>query len=620
MTKDTEIQHVHIKALTHWDGNVRKTDADKEIAELAASIKSVGLISPLTVIAGKGSKTQTYAVVAGQRRLKAIQRLVDSKDWPKDDLIPCTVVDVADALEISLAENTLRTDMHPADQYEAFAALADKGMKAGEIAARFGTTEKNVAGLMKLGKVAPDLIDLYREDKIDLDELQAFALTDDQKEQMRVWKALEKLPAWQCSARAIKDAITKGEIKATDKRVRLIGLDAYEAAGGKVRRDLFDDRNAGYVSNAELLNKLVAEKLESVAADVRAEGWKWVEIREEFSLWNEKGMTQEKGKAIPMSDAEKEALKDLKADLKVLEDKEQVAWDDDDAPEFTDEDEARKEEIEERIEKLEDRPRQYAKAVKQRAGAVIYLDSDGSIEIERGLVLKADKPKQGKGKAQPEQPAKSPFSSGLVADLRTEATGALQAELAMSSETAFHALVFTLLMGGRNTGVTCQMKRVWVADKSKAKVDLEKRKDSLEEDMPHPSDPQALWDWVKAQTDLKLKKILALHLALTAEARFAPMLMADLSIDIRKWFTPTVANYFGRIPSAQIMADLEDMGVPADKLATYSKLKKVQLAEVAAAAAEDRPDWIPRPMREKVEIEADNDDWDEPEEDLDEAA
>lgn len=56
--------------------------------------------------------------------------------------------------------------------------------------------------------------------------------------------------------------------------MRFVELATYEAAGGYVRRDLFsDDENAGYIADAELLQKLVAQKLDATAAEVRAEGW-----------------------------------------------------------------------------------------------------------------------------------------------------------------------------------------------------------------------------------------------------------------------------------------------------------------------------------------------------------
>lgn len=58
--------------------------------------------------------------------------------------------------------------------------------------------------------------------------------------------------------------------------MRFVGLATYEAAGGYVRRDLFsDDENAGYIADAELPQKLVAQKLDATAAEVQAEGWGW---------------------------------------------------------------------------------------------------------------------------------------------------------------------------------------------------------------------------------------------------------------------------------------------------------------------------------------------------------
>ena len=57
---------------------------------------------------------------------------------PDDYAVPCQVVADEHALEISLAENTVRLAMHPADEFEAFARLAEAGQTAEQIAERFG--------------------------------------------------------------------------------------------------------------------------------------------------------------------------------------------------------------------------------------------------------------------------------------------------------------------------------------------------------------------------------------------------------------------------------------------------------------------------------------------------
>jgi ParB family chromosome partitioning protein len=56
--------------------------------------------------------------------------------------VPCYVLDSGiDAAEISVAENSVREPMHPADEFEAFRALVDGGISETDVAARFGVTE-----------------------------------------------------------------------------------------------------------------------------------------------------------------------------------------------------------------------------------------------------------------------------------------------------------------------------------------------------------------------------------------------------------------------------------------------------------------------------------------------
>jgi ParB family chromosome partitioning protein len=63
-------------------------------------------------------------VVGGGRRLVALHALLKEGALPKGHGVPCLVVDSDNAAELSLAENTVRGAMHPADEFEAFAALA----------------------------------------------------------------------------------------------------------------------------------------------------------------------------------------------------------------------------------------------------------------------------------------------------------------------------------------------------------------------------------------------------------------------------------------------------------------------------------------------------------------
>ena len=177
---------------------------------------------------------------------------VKSKEIKKTSPIPCILDTEHNATEISLAENAIRSSMHPADEYEAFAELhRQQGMSAEDIAARFGVTPAVVRQRLKLGAVSPALLTLYREGEMTLDQLTAFTITDDHARQEQVWADL----GFNNSRRAILQALTEGQIEADDRRVAFVGIEAYEAAGGTVIRDLFDE-DGGYLADAALLNRL----------------------------------------------------------------------------------------------------------------------------------------------------------------------------------------------------------------------------------------------------------------------------------------------------------------------------------------------------------------------------
>ena len=177
---------------------------------------------------------------------------------------------------MSLAENTVRLAMHPADQFEAFAELIESGQQpAGQVALRFGVEESLVLKRMKLARVAPELRQAYRDDDISLECLMAFTITDDRGKQLQVYEALEE---WH-GARDIRDMLTGEMAEAKSKLARFVGLDAYHAAGGVSRADLFGDQV--YLENPDLLDQLAADKLDGVRQELEAEGWAWVEVSPE---------------------------------------------------------------------------------------------------------------------------------------------------------------------------------------------------------------------------------------------------------------------------------------------------------------------------------------------------
>ena len=112
--------HVPLRALSISPRNVRRTKPAR-IEELAALIKSQGLLQNLVVVEAKPTKGVDqvgYGVVGGGRRLRALQLLSRQGDIAEDFPVPCYVVPDAQAEEASVAENSgclLYTSPSPRD-------------------------------------------------------------------------------------------------------------------------------------------------------------------------------------------------------------------------------------------------------------------------------------------------------------------------------------------------------------------------------------------------------------------------------------------------------------------------------------------------------------------------
>jgi ParB family chromosome partitioning protein len=164
--------------------------------------------------------------------------------------------------------------MHPADQFIAFKGLIEQGKGIEEIAARFGVSPAVVRQRLKLASVSPILIGVYRDDQMSLDQLMAFTVSDDHQAQEAAWL---NQPEHNRQPHVIRAALTTAQVEADDRRVRFVGLEAYQAAGGGLNRDLFQPEHEGYLTDPGLLDRLIAERLDAIAETVRAEGWAWVE-------------------------------------------------------------------------------------------------------------------------------------------------------------------------------------------------------------------------------------------------------------------------------------------------------------------------------------------------------
>ena len=126
----TIIRDVPLSKLVPSEKNVRRTGRETGIEELAASIAAHGLLQNLSVrpvLDAGGAETDKFSVSGGGRRLAALKLLAKRKVISKTYAVPC-IVNTDDDAEISLAENIVRLNLHPADQFEAFKRLDRKSV------------------------------------------------------------------------------------------------------------------------------------------------------------------------------------------------------------------------------------------------------------------------------------------------------------------------------------------------------------------------------------------------------------------------------------------------------------------------------------------------------------
>jgi ParB family transcriptional regulator, chromosome partitioning protein len=250
--------------------NARADIKKINIDDLVASIGKRGLINPLIVTAnGDGKK---YEVRAGGRRLRALAKLYKSQAKTFD--VPVIVIPDDEAAEsIALADNVVRVNLHPVDEYRQYSDLVAKGLAPAEIAAEFGTSERWVRQRLQLAKLAPPLLEEWRKGKMDAEQAKALSASPDHAQQIKVWTHGAK-DQWLSTPRTLRQDVLRAVRKQDWPEFKLIGAEAYEAAGGTYSDDLFSDDRL--VLNGDLVEQMVEAVLQQDCARLREDGWLWV--------------------------------------------------------------------------------------------------------------------------------------------------------------------------------------------------------------------------------------------------------------------------------------------------------------------------------------------------------
>ncbi len=634
------IREVPLSRLALAPENVRKTPPDAAAeAELQASIEAHGLLENLVVRADgpDADGAERFAVVAGGRRLVALMALAQAGAIDVDRPVPCLVAPDEGVGELSLAENAVRVAMHPADQVQAFGALAHDGASVAAIAARFGVSERTVEQRLRLGNAAPELLDAYRAEEIDLETLKAFAVTADRDRQRAVWEHVSnqgyRPTAWQ-----VKRMLTEERVPAGSALARFVGVAAYEAAGGAVLRDLFaDEREDGvWLEDPALLGELAMNRLKD-AADELAARWKWAEAMPEVD-WN---ATARYGRIRPEpgepTDGEKAEIERLRARHDELADMDEDG--------LTDDLVAEGEAIEARLDAIEAEVEGRARFRAEdfaMAGCIVTVGRDGALQIVRGLVRPEDMPRetggarangqdagsvaggtapprvQGPALPEPLAPPPDPRATareeagvgiGLSDDLRAVRTALVKAHLARDFEAAFDLMVFQLVRAVFAPGFTGSRGALDIVFRETADRPVTRANDdgfadwspgeAMLADRSHlpfewmeAGDDAARFAALRALPRADKEKLFAAAAARTVKGQLAfehgarPELeatVARLDIEFAKHVRPTADLLWSRIRKDRILAVARETLGPAWTSAR-SKYKKADLAKAMEEA------------------------------------
>ncbi|WP_234050608.1 MULTISPECIES: ParB/RepB/Spo0J family partition protein [unclassified Xanthobacter] len=628
--------------------NARKTPhSEAHIEALAASISAKGMLQNLVVepeTNAEGEPTGFYFVTIGEGRRLAQLLRVKRKQIKKTEAIRCVLDTENDATEISLDENVTREAMHPADQFERFRELAEnRGWGAEDIAARFGVSAHVVRQRLRLGAVSPKLMQVYREGGLSLDQLMAFALTEDHARQVQVYENL----SWNRDPSTIRRDLTKMNVAATDRQAIFVGADAYAEAGGTIIRDLFTEDRGGYFEDAALLDRLVIDKLEGIAAEVQAvEGWKWASVHIDFP--HAHGMRRSYPHPVDLS------ADDDAAFGAAQEDYDRLSSEYEGYEELPDEVDRRFGELEAEIERIDARRHAYDAHEIARGGVFVILNHDGTARIERGFIRAEDEaPKSadvegatitedgeivGEGSDEDAEPqpddeevedAGKPLSDLLIRDLTAHRTLGLRLALgeqpAMALVAVVHALAAqTFYRGGEASCLEIRLTSAYLAshadgieDTPAAKA-LADRHAGWASDMPR--DVADLWTFVAGLDHASVMALLAHCAALTVNAVRIPWeqkpnarataekLASAVTLDMKAHWTPTVQSYLGRVTKAHILNAVRE-GVGDEAAERIAGLKKAEMAQAAEQLLAGTG-WLPsvlrtaRPLSRDAESEA----------------
>jgi ParB family chromosome partitioning protein len=224
-----------VAAIEPNPGQPRKAFGREELAELTASVKEKGIITPLLV-----SKTETgYRLIAGERRWRAA-KLAGLKE------IPVVVRETTplEALELALIENIHRQDLNPLEEALAYKKWLEDSRTTQEVLAkRLGKDRSTITNMLRLLNLPPAIQEDIVEGRITMGHARVLAGLSSPLEQERIRGLI------------IEKALS---VRQTEELVKSPGLARKQAA----RKGKGGTKDAYLLSVEESLKRALGTKVE----------------------------------------------------------------------------------------------------------------------------------------------------------------------------------------------------------------------------------------------------------------------------------------------------------------------------------------------------------------------
>lgn len=569
------VQHFALSALYLSEINPRQDVTAEEITDLANSIRACGLIQSL---AGLVDKEGRVAIVAGGRRLRALQEIAATDGDASD--VPVKLAQSEEQAALwAHAENTARADLHPADEIRAYGKMVGNGESVAAIASVFAVTEPHVIRRLKLAALPSSVLDALKAGEINLTAAEAFTLANSAE---NAEEALTAVRAGRfTNTSQLSRFFTDSGVDVRDKRVKLVGIEAYEANGGAITRDLFSE--TVILHDVELIDRLFAETLAKAVEAAPLAGWLWAEVIEANDIYN-------------ISEQRKfERCYSKQGDISEAQADEYDALSELAASEAIDDDGAKRLEV---LQSILDGD--HTADQKRVAGVLIYANYQGELITEAGYIRCEDREAAylanvlTRPKNEPTDGPKSPFSNAVADDLKAIELSAVQSALLAKPELVLDLLAFALsdqsgdwsnIMGVRLTNERNQPSEAEGFFQDTRITDTHDHHQGPKKMAKAFQDFRAAG---KKARNAEITKRFARALAYNAgrdqdgKGSIFEAIAAEVGADMRKDWTPTAAGFFKRM-KADYLTDLycELFDLPAsDAMArAFEKKKKGEKAE-----------------------------------------